>query len=877
MKTTFSHTTLWAAGGLLLSFSAANAFAQDWKAPAPADSPFADKRASSYSNFTNEDGTPGRMLWGKAPLNDFGSREVPLAKIGFTSPRQVPAAGVHPRICFTPGDVPEIRARLKSTRCGQEAWKNILSWTEMMKGRYDDKADYAQPDRWKGQFGGLHGRVPLYRLNVPREKGFAYNKHPKAAKIYNSLINGTATDFPPFYWQVFSLEAFRCLMENDEAGAKDLGKAVVTAMKIDQAKRDAEREKAVKKPFDPIAQPVGGFQLAYVYDFIYNWLTPEQKAALHDELAAGTWSQDNYGTFNTAESSRSNWATFSYWLNEVLAIEGEPGFNDLKVRGMYRGWRNLLTYGWFASGATFEGEAKSQIGMDGVLMFAMRQQAYGFENLAGHPYLRAYATNFLPHSVNPMQTGVHKYDLLGGSRSGFASPDTLGFKVMFPDDKVVDWFYRKAIGENYENVPDRPDGYFNALLFYAVYARDFEPANNDITKFNLGNTFFDGERSLLMTRSSWDKDALMLNLHTRGATGGHPFADRNAIMVAGAGRIWAPNGYANFRTFENSVVSIDGKSQNEWVPARMVEFADAPLATFAVGDAKYAWDWNWKRLDRNRLFYTIEDVNKGTVEIPAGWQPEPNTVNDFALTKLPFAYLDRPIFEYKHWVKPKGALSPYVRQPLYPVQRAFRTAGIVRGQKPYALVVDDIQKDEVAHHYDWTLLLENDIQIASIEKRGEREMDILLTGADPNQTQPRGKEALPSNVPAGGAIPTGQPMLLVRVLNRNSQSDILPQIVELPNSADPKKYAPIRRLIIPADAVSPDFKVLLFPYRNGEALPQTVWNAKRDAVSVSLGAQTDSIAFAPSKSGKTNLRVARNTGGKTTLLLETQREISPLR
>ena len=124
----------------------------------------------------------------------------------------------------------------------------------------------------------------------------------------------------------------------------------------------------------------------------------------------------------------------------------------------------------------------------------------------------------------------------------------VGLKYMFPNDKVIDWVYRKSIGENYENVPDRPDGYYNGLLFFAAFASDFDPANSDPAALGLGNTFFCGERSLLMTRSSWSKDALMLNLHTRGANGGHPFADRNAIMVAGAGRIWSPNGYSNFKT-----------------------------------------------------------------------------------------------------------------------------------------------------------------------------------------------------------------------------------------------------------------------------------------------------------------------------------------
>ena len=277
------------------------------------------------------------------------------------------------------------------------------------EGHYDDTKDYAKPDRWNGSFGGLHGRVPLFRLGIPRAPGAAYNHNQKAAEFYKNLINGDATGVPSYYWNIFPLEAFRCLMDNDAAGAKDLAKATVTLMKADQAARAADPKMQGKTP----AQPVGGFQLGFTYDLIFNWLTPEQKQAIHDELALGTWSHDNYGTFNTAESARSNWATFSYWLFEVLAIEGEQGFNDLKVRGMYRGWRDLLTYGWFKSGATYEGEAKNQIGMDGVLLFARRQQAYGFENLCGHPYLQAYARKFLPLSINPMQTGFNQVRLAG--------------------------------------------------------------------------------------------------------------------------------------------------------------------------------------------------------------------------------------------------------------------------------------------------------------------------------------------------------------------------------------------------------------------------------------------------------------------------------
>jgi hypothetical protein len=841
-----------------------------------ASSPFADKPCDSYSNYTDDNGQPGVLLWGKAPFSDFGSRQITFDQTGVRTIRQVPGPGIHSRIFFGPDDLADVRQRLKQTRCGQEAWKNILSWTEMMKGKYDDKADYAQPDLFAGGFGGLHGRVPLFRLGVPRTNGAAYNHSPNAAAFYQNLIKGDATGVPDFYWDTFSLEAFRCLIDNDKAGAEDLAKAVITKLKADQAKRDADPKEQGKTP----KEPVGRFQLAFTYDFIFNWLTPEQKKAIHDELALSTWSHDNYGTFNTAESSRSNWATFSYWLYEVLAIEDEPGFNDLKVRGMYRGWRDLLTYGWYQSGATYEGEAKNQIGMDGVLLFASRSQKYGFENLCGHPYLQAYARNFLPTSINPMQTGFNKYDLLGGSRAGsggFTPCDMLGLHYMFPQDKTIDWVYRKAVGENYEGVPQRPDGYYNGLLFFAIYASDFDPADKDPAALGISKTFFCGERALMMTRSSWDTDAMMLNLHTRAANGGHPFADRNAIMVAGAGRIWSPNGYANFATQENSVVDIDDKTQDVHAPGRLLDFQDNPLATFAVGDAKYAWDWTPTTLNKTRGYYTEDDIKNNTVVIPPGSEPEKHTPNDFAYTKLAFAYLNRPLFESGHWILPNGALSPVVRKPNYPVQRAFRTAGLVRGSEPYALVVDDIQKDANPHHYVWTLGLEPDIQIAKMEKKSDGETDILLTGSDPDQKQPRPKTALPSNLDPGATIPTGQPMLLVRVLNSTPSTTpdspaSQPQIVELPNMTNANKYAPIRRLIIPNDSVAPDFKVLLFAYRQGAALPGTTWSADRSSVKVAWDNQVDTVTFSPSKIGKTNLTITRGTDK----LVELAKELTPL-
>ncbi len=831
----------------------------------PGSSPFADLPSESYSSYVSEDGHTVHPKWGEARINDFGTRSVVIDNSGMRALEPSPPPGVHPRVLFSPGDLPAIRERLKTTRAGRQAWNNILSWVHGMKGTYDDSAGYAQPDRFNGSFGGLHGPVPLFRLGLPKDiphKGHANN--PNAAAVWKGLVDGTAKEFPAFYWNTMALEAFRCLIEDDAEGAREVAQATLTAMRIEQARREAERAK--KGTSLPPSQPVGGFQFAFIYDFLYNWLTPGQKKDMQAELAETTWSHDNYGTFNDAHGSRSNWATFSYWLFQVLAIEDEPGFNELKVRGMYRGWRNLLTYGWYPSGATFEGEAKNQVGMDGILPFARRAGRYGFENLGGHPHLRAYATSFLPHSIIPSRDGFIKYDLIGGSRSrgsGFSVCDMVGLKFLFPEDRIVDYVYHRSVGDDYENVPDRPDGYYNGLLFFAIHAMDYMPGNNDPAALGLGNTFFCGERALMMTRSDWSTDALMLNLHTRQANGGHPYADRNSIHLCGAGRVWSPiQGGRAFENFRNSVVVVEGQPQSVYTPGRMIDFVDGEHATFAVGDAKFAWDWNWITKDRKGGFYSAEDVRNGRVELGPGERLEDRTPNDFSYAKQPYSYLDTPMSENPHWVLPHGAIRSVARIPNTRVHHAFRTAGIVRGEHPYALVVDDIRKDAMRRTYEWILTLEPDIQIVSMNPGPDGQIDILLTGDDPAQRLPRAKEDLPSQRDPSKPIPEGHPMLLVRILQREhdaSQGEAAPRIDVVRDDKPKSQVSPVRRLVIPSKSVEPLYKVLLYPHRKGDALPVTAWDDAKTRLDVQFSKSAgDEIVFEKSASGKSHLQVRRN-------------------
>jgi hypothetical protein len=197
------------------------------------------------------------------------------------------------------------------------------------------------------------------------------------------------------------MEALRCLIENDVPGGQKLVSATIRAIQLEQARRaTADAAANPPKPSTPRADCSA---LGLVYDFAYNFMTPAQQDFVRQELVLLSAWADNYGTFNNAEASRSNWATFSYWVFDLMAIEGEPGFNDLKFLGFYRGWRNLFTYGFFDSGAFFEGEGKVPLGFDAIMAFDRVGWKYGLAPLSHHPMVRSYYSKFLPYSTTAGQ------------------------------------------------------------------------------------------------------------------------------------------------------------------------------------------------------------------------------------------------------------------------------------------------------------------------------------------------------------------------------------------------------------------------------------------------------------------------------------------
>ena len=207
-----------------------------------------------------------------------------------------------------------------------------------------------------------------------------------------------------------------------------------------------------------------------------------------------------------------------------------------------------------------------------------------------------------------------------------------------------------------------------------------------------------------------------------------------------------------------------------------------------------------------------------------------------------------------------------VRLPFNPVKKAFRTLVFARGEQPYSIVIDDIQKDggktAAEHLYEWVMQTGENTDIVSI-----KDNDILLCDASVNRDangQPKPKK--------------GDRLLLIRVLNANvpakakdypTKPSFRLETFERKDTIVPdgkgglsgsRSFGLDKRLVIASRAVAPDFKILLYPMRQGDPIPETTWNDKGDAVVLKAGTTLDTIMLKPTDSGRTDVTLSRDGG-----------------
>jgi hypothetical protein len=340
----------------------------------------------------------------------------------------------------------------------------------------------------------------------------------------------------------------------------------------------------------------------------------------------------------------------------------------------------------------------------------------------------------------------------------------------------------------------------------------------------LGATdYLDNHGGTLVSRSGFGTDASVLHVHVRQDFGGHTFADRGAFTFAALGRLFfdynSAGQSAKMQGPEfNSNVLVDGlaskvtkrEGDKMRIPAKLAAWSvhNGP-ASFVTGDSTYSYsnEWEWYAYPAG-----------GTMPFRSGFTtPETACFNTFQRVgtapsednRITEPYGNTPFYAFPYW-NAANQLEGIQKRSYNPMNKVYRTAGLVRGVRPYAVIFDDIRKDDTTHTYKWLAPIANDLEIltdGSLPPGANAATDVVL------------KE------PAA----TGNRRVLVRILRADGTRMQAPGstgslLAYRDTVTDAYGTSHARLVIERAAVVEPVFRILILPFREGESLPTTYMN-----------------------------------------------------
>jgi len=782
-----------------------------------------------------------------------GRRESPPVKVdydasGFARDRlySVPPVGTHPRILFGPSDLPRIRRQLNETVSGRAMMQGLrdkLAKGIDKPGTMENRCFVALRD------GDLAAFRAAYQTDwATRPPGSGPSPGLQKAAVSWSQRDPLTT--------ALEMRCWMALFDDNAAMGKENAAAVTTyARYLQPALQQARRGLYGDDFWLGIRAALGPApDFAFAYDWSEPYMTREQAAEVRSVISLAT-----QGTFNDGMNLPPHWRNWNHIgmaladLTLALSIEGEDGYDPrIYDRGVEVA-RDYLTYSMTAQGTGKEGIGYHTAGLMHTEMFMLAAANRGV-NLFTHTHFRNYFRDYLPWAVQPFGQGWLKPNAgvwLGEGDLASFMPNVaavMPMKFFYPNDPQVNTVYAtlpgmqddKSIAASLKNNFVRE----TTLLCPADPARP--PAATQPAHDPKSLDFYDAERGMMIARTGWNPRDMVMHFDCRCDTtfAAHDHADRGEFTLTALGVPWVTKGYRDTESQYHSIVGIDDHGQGYFPPpGRWVMHRANDNLTTATIDAKYCWDWMWAKalmvepvaqLKAEHFDNYIDPRNRLLARFPIGlWERDPSP----QVKAYYDGYLagDPRMWAEDTWVP---------RAPHYPVQRAWRNLTLVRGRHPYAVIVDDIQKDNQEHLYQWRMMCPLEIDIDDI-KGNDVTLKAKAYDGDPS------------------------PRLLVRGLNINqpalptNQPNPSFETIELLKHDDTHQFAGrsnglMHRLTLPSRSVAPDYKVLLAPYSAGQKPPSTEWNADHTAVTVDWGDQKDVVRFTPTPDRRTTVTVTRD-------------------
>ena len=753
-----------------------------------------------------------------------------------------PAPGEHPRVYFGPGDLPAIRERLEKDPVARAQWESIKARLLQLSPRSED---------WEGiprDAAGMKASWAGFVSRGLRPDLRAGYRGPWVGGWVNELAAGGDPEGLKGHWgepvskapgrqflmNLLPWEAFRCLVENDEEGGRRAAAALTRICEL--FSQHPELYFYENNSWQKIYQLLSSHAIGLAYDWGYPFLTDAQRQTVREFIAKVTRGKTFYAINQVPAFPAGTTNHITIHMNllcMVLAIEGEQGYDPMVYERCLEGMRKWVYVAAGPLGVPFEDLTKSTYAPRWLIPLAKR----------GEPMI---GTEWFVNHVRKYQLGVM---LPWGDQ--FVFGNAIGkprreatFKYAHPTDPVVDYIYSITDANQSLFGPDPHPEWSNIRTTYAPLwadvftverplglaadgSYDWQAARDamyaHLKKIGEPLTYYSDYGGVLTARTAWDADAAFLFFEPRNVPGGHTFDSRNDFVIASHGRLWSTRGTywaAEGGSDRRSLIQIDGKGQgHQCLPGKTLEMVDSPLATFCAGDATMAYSYK----------AGIYNAKTGT-----GDQLYMDTPNQGRLVPGKLPWMDLTWGELPGWdngIKGGGRHSRIA--PFNPVRYAYRTVGLVKGAHPYFVLADDLRKDDAVHQYDWLMQVPPDLKLLSSGPSEEGGASLVLGDEQGRR-------------------------LLIRVLEAGENAG---EFEELVKGARLEPYSwkhhakeiECLRLVLPLNSVTARYRLVMLPYKEGDAVPQCAWNPKTRTATVSYPGQTNRIRFAEGENNRTSI------------------------
>jgi hypothetical protein len=746
----------------------------------------------------------------------------------------------------------------------EPTWKPriFLNYDEVVRSDFfpaspEVKLTYHDPGFDESRLGkvpapGIHPRVLITPddLKRIREKVALGDKAPQAFRVM---------------WEREKRKqnAFYALVTKDDKLGRELAGLLVQKLNVLEVKLndyekhpDTENMWSVERSIVALGDPDPPTEIWDLldYDYLHGWMNSSERELARRVIARITQRRfSNYLMYPDHFMINNHQGFGMEYIRLMLLIEGQKGFNKALFDASARKATAMLNWFLNKDGMCYE-SIKGWLNVSAFTAVGLRQR-----NLLKHDHLQAKMRFFL--AAIRWENGKW---LIRDEMRASAFHVIWMMQYFHPTDEKIDFLYQSTFSSHdFLNDADakwpNPVGISSELLLlYASAGMTDQNGNttdwtqqSNLDRLKLPLTWIDDDRGYVFTRNSWKKDDLHMGFVCKQDFyyGGHEGSENNRITLWKDGVNWIKDNdmLATKATFLQNMLSVDGKGQ-QWPPVAgtWLGVKESAEGLTAAGDGKDGYTYT--------KVMQVHPLNFPSAKIP---YYAPFAEGNFDLTRdKQVAFNSRTVkvydgyghTDYGPWSGETRLIEEY--KYFNPMEQLYRTVHLARGNTPYVLVLDDAKKDDQHHLFEWNISVPLDvdlmeaitpeIQFQNTNPSSVRRGDIILGKAGRPRDPVTGKVTLKK----------GEPLCLIRVLWRNTAYGFpVPRF---------ERYQGYNQVVVPAQTVSPEFRILVYPYKHGDPLPVTTWNAERTELQVLIVGQKDVYQFGKTDGGRIVLSMERN-------------------